>query len=215
MRAGVPVLVVQGDRDPFGMPPPGPGREIVVITGADHSLKRELGRIAASRHRLRDNDGWACECRLMAFTNASNAELDEFRGARDLLLRHRSDYDTARAEFEWPRPEHFNFAIDWFDGVLAAEHPHQAALRLIEADGTDASYTFAELSARSDQLAGWLRGAGVRPRHAPARAARQSGRAVGDHAGRDEARRGDHPGHHAAGRGRPARPHRARSTSAR
>jgi predicted alpha/beta-hydrolase family hydrolase len=44
--AGVPVLVVQGDRDPFGMPPEGPDRELVVIAGADHSLKRELPRIA-------------------------------------------------------------------------------------------------------------------------------------------------------------------------
>ena len=85
----------------------------------------------------------------------------EFRAARDLLLAHRTDYDTAYASFEWPRPEHFNFAIDWFDGVLAAEHPHRPALRLIEADGTDASYTFGELSARSDQLAGWLRAHGV------------------------------------------------------
>ncbi len=83
------------------------------------------------------------------------------REARDFLLAHRSDYDTAYAGFEWPRPEHFNFALDWFDGVLAAEHPHRPALRLIEADGTDASYTFGELSARSDQLAGWLRSEGV------------------------------------------------------
>jgi predicted alpha/beta-hydrolase family hydrolase len=45
--AGVPVLVVQGDRDPFGMPPGGPDREIVVIAGADHSLKRELSTIAS------------------------------------------------------------------------------------------------------------------------------------------------------------------------
>src|SRR5207237_4077880 len=43
----------------------------------------------------------------------------------------------------------------------AAEHPHRPALRLIEADRTEASYTFAELSARSDQLAGWLRSRGV------------------------------------------------------
>jgi acetyl-CoA synthetase len=83
------------------------------------------------------------------------------RAARDFLFEHRSDYDTAYARFDWPRPEEFNFGIDWFDGVLTAEHPHRPALRLIEADGTDASYTFAELSARSDQLAGWLRAAGV------------------------------------------------------
>jgi predicted alpha/beta-hydrolase family hydrolase len=36
----VPVLVVQGDRDAFGMPPSG-AAEIVVIAGADHSLKRD------------------------------------------------------------------------------------------------------------------------------------------------------------------------------
>jgi predicted alpha/beta-hydrolase family hydrolase len=46
--AGVPVLVVQGDRDPFGMPPAGAGREIVVIPGADHGLKRATGMVAAA-----------------------------------------------------------------------------------------------------------------------------------------------------------------------
>jgi len=46
--AGVPVLVVQGDRDPFGMPPAGPTREVVVIAGADHSLKRELQVVAGT-----------------------------------------------------------------------------------------------------------------------------------------------------------------------
>ncbi len=86
---------------------------------------------------------------------------NEFRDARDFLQKHRSDYPTARHGFRWPRPEHFNFAIDWFDAVLAAETPDQAALRLIEADGSDASYTFAELSARSDQVAAWLRSEGV------------------------------------------------------
>jgi acetyl-CoA synthetase len=86
---------------------------------------------------------------------------DEFRAARDLLLAHRTDYDAARAGFTWPRPEHFNFALDWFDAVLATETPRRKALRIIEADGTDASYSFEELSARSDQVAGWLRSEGV------------------------------------------------------
>jgi len=35
----VPVLVVQGDRDPFGMPPPAPGRTLRVVPGGDHSLR--------------------------------------------------------------------------------------------------------------------------------------------------------------------------------
>lgn len=37
----VPVLVVQGERDPFGVPPAAPGREVVVVAG-DHGLKRDL-----------------------------------------------------------------------------------------------------------------------------------------------------------------------------
>jgi predicted alpha/beta-hydrolase family hydrolase len=42
--AGVPTLVVQGDRDPFGMPPEGPGRTVVVLEG-DHGLKKEHARL--------------------------------------------------------------------------------------------------------------------------------------------------------------------------
>jgi hypothetical protein len=34
----VPVLVVQGKSDPFGMPPPGPARKIVPVPG-NHSLR--------------------------------------------------------------------------------------------------------------------------------------------------------------------------------
>jgi hypothetical protein len=44
----VPVLVVQGDRDPFGMPPAGRGRQVVVIPGADHALKKGVAVIAES-----------------------------------------------------------------------------------------------------------------------------------------------------------------------
>jgi predicted alpha/beta-hydrolase family hydrolase len=34
----VPTLVVQGERDPFGLPPPGPNRTVVTIPGT-HSLR--------------------------------------------------------------------------------------------------------------------------------------------------------------------------------
>jgi hypothetical protein len=34
----LPTLVVQGERDPFGMPPPGPNRSVVRVPG-DHSLR--------------------------------------------------------------------------------------------------------------------------------------------------------------------------------
>jgi predicted alpha/beta-hydrolase family hydrolase len=40
----VPVLVVQGDRDPFGMPTPGPTRRVVTVAG-DHGLKADLSGV--------------------------------------------------------------------------------------------------------------------------------------------------------------------------
>lgn len=44
----VPVLVVQGDRDAFGMPPRGKGRRVVTITGADHSLRQDTAHVATA-----------------------------------------------------------------------------------------------------------------------------------------------------------------------
>jgi len=41
----VPVLVVQGERDPFGMPPAGPRRRVVEVAG-DHSLRTDLDAVA-------------------------------------------------------------------------------------------------------------------------------------------------------------------------
>ena len=84
-----------------------------------------------------------------------------FRAARDYLLAHRDDYATAYREFRWPDVTEFNWARDWFDAVLATERPDQAALWIVEEDGTDTKVTFAEMSARSEQVAGWLRAHGV------------------------------------------------------
>jgi predicted alpha/beta-hydrolase family hydrolase len=42
----VPVLVVQGDRDAFGMPPKARGRTVRVIAGADHSLRKDPAAVA-------------------------------------------------------------------------------------------------------------------------------------------------------------------------
>jgi predicted alpha/beta-hydrolase family hydrolase len=44
----VPVLVVQGDRDPFGMPPAAKGRELVVVPGADHALRKDVEAVATA-----------------------------------------------------------------------------------------------------------------------------------------------------------------------
>ena len=43
----VPVLIVQGARDPFGMPPPGPARRVVEVAG-DHALKADLDAVASA-----------------------------------------------------------------------------------------------------------------------------------------------------------------------
>jgi acetyl-CoA synthetase len=83
-----------------------------------------------------------------------------YRAARDLLLRHRTDYELARTQFAWPKLDEFNWALDWFD-VLAAEHPGRGALRVVTAD-SDVRLSYGELAARSNQVANWLRGLGVR-----------------------------------------------------
>lgn len=45
--AGVPVLVVQGESDRFGMPPEGAGRTVAPIAG-DHGLKKEHDKLRAA-----------------------------------------------------------------------------------------------------------------------------------------------------------------------
>jgi acetyl-CoA synthetase len=83
------------------------------------------------------------------------------RNARDFLLANRENYQVAYDEFVWPRPDQFNFALDWFDAELCVEHPDRTALRIIEVDGTDSSYSYAQLSSRSNQLANWMRSLGI------------------------------------------------------
>jgi predicted alpha/beta-hydrolase family hydrolase len=43
----VPTLVVQGARDPFGIPPPSPTRTVVEVSG-DHSLRSDLPAVASA-----------------------------------------------------------------------------------------------------------------------------------------------------------------------
>ena len=43
----VPVLVVQGEGDPFGMPPPGVQREVVTVRG-NHSLRSDVPALKAA-----------------------------------------------------------------------------------------------------------------------------------------------------------------------
>lgn len=85
---------------------------------------------------------------------------ERFRAARDFLLQHREDYRTAYEGFAWPRPDRFNWALEWFDVIAAGND--RTALHLVEEDGTETRVSFAEMSARSDRAANWLRDQGVR-----------------------------------------------------
>ena len=84
----------------------------------------------------------------------------EFLAARDFLLQHRSDYTTAYAGFKWPKLKEFNWALDYFDTL--AKGNDNPALWIIEEDGSEAKLSFAEMSARSNRVANWLRKQGVK-----------------------------------------------------
>jgi len=86
---------------------------------------------------------------------------DALRAARDLLLAHRTEYTAAVVRFAWPALDEFNWALDWFDAI-AAEHPDRLALRVVGDDGSDEAVSYAAMAARSNQVANWLRGLGVR-----------------------------------------------------
>lgn len=86
--------------------------------------------------------------------------VNEFLAARDFLQQHRSDYATAYAGFKWPKLQAFNWALDYFDAL--ARGNDDPALWIIEEDGAESKLSFAEMSARSNRVANWLRRQGVR-----------------------------------------------------
>ncbi|MFG2058286.1 alpha/beta family hydrolase [Micromonospora sp. NPDC048930] len=58
LRTGLPTLVVNGDRDPFGMPQPGPDVEVVTRPGERHDLRGDpAGTAEVVRDWLRAR-GW-------------------------------------------------------------------------------------------------------------------------------------------------------------
>ncbi len=85
--------------------------------------------------------------------------LSAFLQTRDLLLKHRTDYAAACREFRWPELDRFNWALDYFD-VIAAGNA-SPGLWVVGEDGSEQKLTFADLAARSNQAANFLRSLGV------------------------------------------------------
>jgi hypothetical protein len=48
LQTGLPTLVINGDRDPFGVPDPGPGIELVVRPGERHDLRGDPASVGAA-----------------------------------------------------------------------------------------------------------------------------------------------------------------------
>ena len=48
-----------------------------------------------------------------------------FTRARDFLLAHRTDYDTAYRDFRWPQLTEFNWALDHFDALALSSKRSQ------------------------------------------------------------------------------------------
>jgi acetyl-CoA synthetase len=87
-------------------------------------------------------------------------ELERFLSARDFLIAHRTDYETARDRFQWPRLERFNWAIDYFDSIAAGNDA--PALHIVEESGAEARLSYRQLSERSSQVANFLVGLGAK-----------------------------------------------------
>lgn len=89
-----------------------------------------------------------------------NSNCLTFLAARDFLLAHRNDYATAVRDFRWPQFDEFNWALDYFDAMAAGNQT--PALWIVEEDGSEQRYSFAELAERSNRVANHLRERGVR-----------------------------------------------------
>jgi acetyl-CoA synthetase len=85
---------------------------------------------------------------------------EPFLQAREFLWRHRADYDTAYRDFRWPVLDRFNWALDYFDRM--ADGNDRPALWIVNEGGGEDKVSFAAMAERSNRVANYLRGLGVR-----------------------------------------------------
>jgi acetyl-CoA synthetase len=97
--------------------------------------------------------------------DVESVDMTTFKEARAFLLKHRTDYDKAVADFRWPDPAPFNWALDWFDAELArdADSKDRTALWIVDAGSNrETKLSFEVLSRRSNQVANFLRAQGLK-----------------------------------------------------
>ena len=96
----------------------------------------------------------------IATSTVTLSSTNNYRAARDQLLRLREDHVQASAEFAWPDVgKSFNWATDWFD-VIARDNT-RIALWIVEEDGREQKISFAEMSRVSNQVATWMTQIGI------------------------------------------------------
>jgi acetyl-CoA synthetase len=92
----------------------------------------------------------------------SSTDYREFLQMRDFLQAHREDYDAALAGFSWPQLGEFNWALEHIDAVAAdSVRGARLALWIVEEDGSEEKFTYADIAGRSNRVANWLRANGV------------------------------------------------------
>lgn len=92
-------------------------------------------------------------------TTATRSSTQAFLQARDQLLSLRGNPAAASAQFDWPQLTDFNWALDHFDAM--ARDNNATALWIVDADGIEERFSFAQLAERSNQVANFLRAQGV------------------------------------------------------
>src|ERR1700694_5367902 len=120
-----------------------------------HSTRRDMAGSISPESSSR-SAGWR---------QNSGHHMTTFQEARKFLLKHRTDYGKAVADFRWPDPVPFNWALDWFDVELARnpESRDRPALWIVDvASNRETRPSFEALSRRSNQVANFLRAQGLK-----------------------------------------------------
>lgn len=86
---------------------------------------------------------------------------EAFFRLRNAILAARGNRERACEGFDWQPTPYFNWATDYFDRIATGND--QPALRVVDDTGSDETWSFSHLAARSHQVANFLQSHGVGP----------------------------------------------------